>query len=957
MTEKQKVRYNNLSASNKNHNDADNKPGIGNNDSKAVTRNGFSGASTLIELHIDDTKRITKPGKGDMPTIHHQLGQGRTRIPLVKIKEHLLSGGTITGAAYKEGGIKGDNWEQQQLFLLDFDTGITIEEFLERCEIINIYPAYVYKTFTHTDEHHRFRAAFVCDTPIFDVRVRNFAQSILRTAFTERNQSGIVFEPDPSCDDLARRFFGTNKGCAYENLNSCFNVIEILDKLLDYKMEKNEKHYSRFVTKFALQNKIELSQRESGPKRLVSFYSYLSDMTSGESMVFPYIYIGFTKNSPPTNPMVQKDIENTNHSGNQDKHSYLIYENIIYQISWIHYSDNKINKNNPNEFNVSSPTYAGNVIDEKNKPRIKDVDKNLLLDKCSLIREFFAGDNRVHHNERLILVTNLMQLNGGIKWYEEGLAKRNDYKIPERILKSAKLHGYKPAGCNQCSYRYSCDHKTNLLQQLPVRQREIRIITNPPVREPLDNTVFKLRDALLSAIHADDTKIHVIKADTGIGKTELLLNSLPEEFAVAFPTHKLKNEAADRFRAISNREVPIWPERPTLPYEYERILQHFYDIRRGGTKKLFEKALGKREVYQNQKWSEAISHYLEALKTVNVQQRTFLTHEKAFQIRHPNLYIFDEDFMNSFIRITTHSLDDIGAIYDLAKIHNDAKHRQIKNHLDSILNVPSNEVTLIPARNYPQETLHNLLVRMPDTFNSPVEVLFAGKAFIKAASNRASRESIHCIEMQKLQANAKYIVLSATANETFYRQLFGDRLEFIDLTGAEMQGRCVVHNNRSYSKTGIIKDEKKFVEKVIEDRSKYGFEKVITHQEFVNVLEKGGIPVAGHFGALEGLDGLGGQNIAIYGTPRIPHFCYKLYAYLLNIDISKDPMDYSWHTIKRGEFEFQMYLCSENPEIHELQLGLIEAALIQAVGRARLVRNDCTVHLFAAMPLPGCVLE
>jgi len=210
--------------------------------------------------------------------------------------------------------------------------------------------------------------------------------------------------------------------------------------------------------------------------------------------------------------------------------------------------------------------------------------------------------------------------------------------------------------------------------------------------------------------------------------------------------------------------------------------------------------------------------------------------------------------------------------------------------------------------------------------------------------------------MQTIRDDAKYIVLSATANETFYRQLFGDRLEFIDLTGTETMGRCIVHNDRSYSKTDIAKDVTRFTKQVVADRSKYGFEQVITHQGYVGALQKAGIPVSGHFGALEGLDGLGGKDIAIYGTPRIPQFCYRLYAYLLNIDIDKDPLDYAWHTIKRGEFEYRMFLCSENPALHELQLGLIEAELIQAVGRARLVRNACTVHVFAAMPLAGCAL-
>ena len=302
-------------------------------------------------------------------------------------------------------------------------------------------------------------------------------------------------------------------------------------------------------------------------------------------------------------------------------------------------------------------------------------------------------------------------------------------------------------------------------------------------------------------------------------------------------------------------------------------------------------------------------------------------------------------------------MEDIGRIVDLARKQKGRKYRQIEHYLESVLNAPSNIVQPIAPWNFPQETLHNLLMQMPNTFSSPVEALFTGRAFIKAASDRAARESIHCIEMQTMRDDAKYIVLSATANETLYRQLFGDRLEFIDLSGTETRGRCIVRNSRGYSKRSIAGDVKGFAEQVRMDRDRYGFDCVITHQAFVDALNKADIPVAGHFGALEGLDRLGGRDIAIYGTPSIPQFSYKLYAHLLDIDIAGDVLEYGWRTIRRGEFEFQMYLCSENPAMHELQIGLIEAELIQAVGRARLVRNDCTVHVFAAMPVPGCVID
>jgi hypothetical protein len=211
--------------------------------------------------------------------------------------------------------------------------------------------------------------------------------------------------------------------------------------------------------------------------------------------------------------------------------------------------------------------------------------------------------------------------------------------------------------------------------------------------------------------------------------------------------------------------------------------------------------------------------------------------------------------------------------------------------------------------------------------------------------------------MQTLRDDAKYIVLSATANETLYRQLFGERLEFMDLSGTETRGRCIVHNSRGYSKRSIAGDVKGFAEQVRMDRDKYGFDCVITHQAFVDALNKADIPVAGHFGALEGLDRLGGRDIAIYGTPHPPECVYQLYAHILNIPCRNGDIAFDWREVIRGEFEFQMQLCSEIPVLQELQLWMIESELAQAVGRARLIHHDNLVHLFSSMPVPGCVID
>ena len=47
----------------------------------------------------------------------------------------------------------------------------------------------------------------------------------------------------------------------------------------------------------------------------------------------------------------------------------------------------------------------------------------------------------------------------------------------------------------------------------------------------------------------------------------------------------------------------------------------------------------------------------------------------------------------------------------------------------------------------------------------------------------------------------------------------------------------------------------------------------------------------------------------------------------------------------------------EEPDLRKIQLWLLKSELIQAVGRARLLRYNCTVKLYASIPLPQAEIE
>lgn len=107
------------------------------------------------------------------------------------------------GASFKPGvlvgGNKAENWYQQQLFGLDFDDGIRIEDAYNKVVSLGMVPCFMYTTFSHKEEHHKFRMIFCNDTVITDGNIRDRLQATLM---------GVVGGIDEVCFNRDRLFFG-----------------------------------------------------------------------------------------------------------------------------------------------------------------------------------------------------------------------------------------------------------------------------------------------------------------------------------------------------------------------------------------------------------------------------------------------------------------------------------------------------------------------------------------------------------------------------------------------------------------------------------------------------------------------------------------------------------------------------------------------------------------------------
>ena len=199
---------------------------------------------------------------------------------------------------------------------------------------------------------------------------------------------------------------------------------------------------------------------------------------------------------------------------------------------------------------------------------------------------------------------------------------------------------------------------------------------------------------------------------------------------------------------------------------------------------------------------------------------------------------------------------------------------------------------------------------------------------------------IHCFIPTKL-CRTKHIILSATADEEIYKMHFYNRkINFITCKEAKFRGRLIQNCSRSYSRRDLDNDSELLKNIVSEHED---FEYIITFMKYESQFNDQKI----HFGNTEGCDFMRGNNILVIGTPHLSEFVYKLFALHIGLDVDQEMR---FQEVEEDSYKYWFHTYSD-PNLRTIQLWFLRTELIQAVGRARLLRYDCTVKLYANLPL------
>ena len=163
----------------------------------------------------------------------YEIAEVQNNLIKTDISIENLANGLSHGATFKPAllnGRKSSDWTQQQLFALDFDHDTTIEEQLNKCKELEIYPCFGYTSFSHTEQEHHFRLVFCTDKIITDIETRNKLQNTLISIFDKS---------DNVTKDCTRIFFG-GKSLICDSYNNRINAQQIIDKYYKLPCQKSD---------------------------------------------------------------------------------------------------------------------------------------------------------------------------------------------------------------------------------------------------------------------------------------------------------------------------------------------------------------------------------------------------------------------------------------------------------------------------------------------------------------------------------------------------------------------------------------------------------------------------------------------------------------------------------------------------------------------------------------------
>jgi hypothetical protein len=169
-----------------------------------------------------------------------------------------LDGHTFCPATFKNGKKSRENFEQMQLFVLDFDNDkpgkiISFDGVKERADRYQLPVLFSYETFTSKNKD-KFRVVFLNDAPVSEIRDAEVIQNAIMAIFPEA---------DPACKSVVQMYFGGRKDSTlfFDKSIPKINIFSAISGMTKYLEDQHGKNYRRKVSEFIRENKLATNER------------------------------------------------------------------------------------------------------------------------------------------------------------------------------------------------------------------------------------------------------------------------------------------------------------------------------------------------------------------------------------------------------------------------------------------------------------------------------------------------------------------------------------------------------------------------------------------------------------------------------------------------------------------------------------------------------------------------
>ena len=563
------------------------------------------------------------------------------------------------------------------------------------------------------------------------------------------------------------------------------------------------------------------------------------------------------------------------------------------------------------------------------------IDFGLARQRVKIFDAFLAGE-WLFHDELFGLATNMQYIRGGRKLMTSTMESFNKAGVTNYTEDNFSIFTY----LNKVTYEPRYIHsfspypEDEFLYDLISATKDIRghidqieSINRMTLYEA--ETMFKSK---FEEVMSDSTlnKIHLFIVPTALGKTEQITSSVG---IIALPTNDLKNEVMERMKipCVSTPDSVVFDN-----MSINRNLDYYYSIGlpKKATAVLYDVVNPSNAKRYSESDIQKANQYISDLKTAYYSKFSVLTtHSRALlsEYNHDTI-IFDEDPLSSLLSIKQVSISDVQKLDNqLMMLDSD-----LGNVISFLKSINPGEVVCTPLYDMDLDELINKV--KVSTIQTNIFDFFSSSYLMK---DKRNGDLIHYVVKRELPKNKKIIILSATLPIFIYQKLFGDKLNVINIKDVEQQGEIIQYTNRSCSR--------KYLSKYVSNISQtVGNKPVITFKAFQKDFQN---PVDGiYFGKCSGSDKMKGQDLVVVGTPHRNNNEYLLLAKALGIDFKTTDTTMTVQKIEYNGFRFKMN-CYDNEELRNIQLALIESDLIQAVGRARTLREKATVQVYSNFPL------